>query len=118
MNQKEFLLTIQQLSNRLNIPKPTLRFWEKELGDLITPYRTSGGQRRYTYEHVSTIEKVQSLRERGISLAEIKRKFNRSDRSELSAQKEIEILAARLGKLVKDEIYKFYNLESDNAHFP
>ncbi len=117
MDQKKLLLTIQQLSNRLKIPKPTLRFWEKELEGLITPHRTAGGQRRYTYEHVHIIVKVKNLRKRGIPLAEIKRRFNRSDISDMSAQKEIEILANRLGKLVKEEVYKFYNLELDNTQF-
>lgn len=113
MDQKELLLTIQQFSNRLKIPKPTLRFWEKELEGLITPHRTAGGQRRYTYEHVFIIEKVKNLRKRGIPLAEIKRRFNGSDKADSLASKEIEILANRLGKLVKEEIYKFYNLELD-----
>ena len=117
MDQKELLLTIQQLSNRLKIPKPTLRFWEKELEGLITPHRTAGGQRRYSHEHASIIEKVKNLRKRGVPLAEIKRRFNRSDISDMSAQKEIEILANKLGKLVKEEIYKFYNLELENKHF-
>ena len=115
MTPKNLLLTIQQLSNRLNIPKPTLRFWEKELKGLIIPHRTAGGQRRYTYEHVEIIEKVNNYRKSGIPLAEIKRRLNRSDISEITAQEEIEILASRLGKLVKEEIYKFYKLESENS---
>ena len=117
MDQNEQLHSIQQLSTKLNIPKPTLRFWEKEFGGILVPLRTNGGQRRYSHEHASIIEKVKNLRKRGVPLAEIKRRFNRSDISDMSAQKEIEILANKLGKLVKEEIYKFYNLELENKHF-
>ena len=72
MDPNKLLLTIQQLSNRLKIPKPTLRFWEKELDGLIDPHRTEGGQRRYNHKHISIIEEVKRLRKNGIPLAEIK----------------------------------------------
>ena len=58
MNQNEQLHTIQQLSTKLNIPKPTLRFWEKEFEGILVPLRTKGGQRRYAPGHVSLIEEI------------------------------------------------------------
>lgn len=115
MDQKELLSTIQQLSERLKIPKPTLRFWEKELGDLITPRRTAGGQRRYTYEHIALIEKIKSLRKKGISLAEIKKRFNDSKTANTLSSNEIDILAKRLENVIREEIHKFYNLEPDRT---
>ena len=66
METQEQLLTIQQLSLRLNIPKPTLRFWEKELDGIIVPLRTRGGQRRYSVQHILIIEEVTNLKKRGI----------------------------------------------------
>jgi len=38
MTQKEQLHTIQQLSAKLNIPKPTLRFWEKEFEGILQTF--------------------------------------------------------------------------------
>ena len=37
MNQKERLHSIQQFSAKLNIPKLTLRFWEKEFKGILLP---------------------------------------------------------------------------------
>ena len=36
----------------------TLRFWEKELGEIIIPLRTPGGQRRYKETHISILEQI------------------------------------------------------------
>jgi len=38
------LSSIQEVSTFLNVPKPTLRFWEKELDGILVPSRTRGGQ--------------------------------------------------------------------------
>jgi UDP-N-acetylglucosamine 4,6-dehydratase len=67
------LLSIQEVSDRLRVPKHTLRFWEKECQGLFEPLRTPGGQRRYTPEDISIIEEIKKLRKRGKGLAEIKR---------------------------------------------
>jgi DNA-binding transcriptional MerR regulator len=115
MEQKKLLITIQQLSNRLKIPKPTLRFWEKELDGLIAPHRTEGGQRRYNHKHISIIEEVKRLRESGIPLAEIKAMLDSSDTPKAKRQQEMEILAQRLGKVVRDEIYKFYDQDNNGT---
>ena len=64
-------MSIQHLSLKLKIPKPTLRFWEKEFKDILVPLRTKGGQRRYTAENIIIIKQVKRLREKGVSLAEI-----------------------------------------------
>ncbi|MBW2596949.1 MAG: MerR family transcriptional regulator, partial [Deltaproteobacteria bacterium] len=80
----------------LNIPKPTLRFWEKELDGIIVPTRTKGGQRRYALEHLATIGKVKELREKGISLVEIKRQINNTNKGDNSNSNRIDLLAARV----------------------
>jgi hypothetical protein len=60
MNQKEQLHSIQELSTKLNIPKPTLRFWGKEFEGILLPLRTNGGQRRYVPEHVSILSEIKA----------------------------------------------------------
>ena len=66
------LFTIGEVSKQLEVSCHTLRFWEKELGDVIVPLRTSGGQRRYTAKDLQVIKEIKRLRDSGFSLAEIK----------------------------------------------
>ena len=117
MNKKEQLHSIQQLSTRLNIPKSTLRFWEKEFEGILLPHRTNGGQRRYTFEHVSIIEEVKMLKKAGLSLVEIKRKLGKGLMSEAGSQRSgdgrtdgIDLLAERVAELVKMEVLRFFEL--------
>ncbi|MGA1869726.1 MAG: MerR family transcriptional regulator [bacterium] len=103
--------TIQQLSERLEIPRPTLRFWEKELEGVIVPLRTPGGQRRYTMGHCLIIEKIKKLRDEGMNLAEIKRELRKNKGTIQSASKEIDQLAEKLAEIVKAEVYNFFSKE-------
>ena len=73
MHQNEKLHSIQEVSIQLNIPKPTLRFWEKEFEGILQPLRTDGGQRRYTCEHIAIVENINAFKKAGLSLAEIRR---------------------------------------------
>lgn len=105
--------TIQQLSERLDIPKPTLRFWEKELEGIIVPLRTPGGQRRYTNAHITVLEKIKDLRNSGKSISEIKNYFNNGNNCEKSTNDEtaIDILTERIAELVKMEVSKFLKIK-------
>ena len=115
MNQKEQLYSIQQLSTKLNIPKPTLRFWEKEFEGILLPLRTNGGQRRYISEHVSIIEEIKMLKRAGLSLIEIKRKLGKGQMSEAGSQRSgdertdgIDLLAERVAEVVRSEVLRFF----------
>jgi len=107
MNQREQLFTIQQLSTELNIPKPTLRFWEKELDGILVPLRTRGGQRRYTVENIAVIEEIQKLKRKGMSLPEIKRKFSNSHKESNPNSNKIDLLAERVAEVVRAEVNRF-----------
>jgi len=109
MDTQKQLFTIQQLSLKLNIPKPTLRFWEKELDGIIVPQRTRGGQRRYTAEHISIIETITALKKSGKSLSEIKDKLsNNKTKDDDFYFDEIDILAKRIARVVRAEVYNFF----------
>ena len=108
MNQKEQLHSIQQLSTKLNIPKPTLRFWEKEFEGILLPLRTNGGQRRYTSEHVSIIGEIKMLKKAGLSLAKIKRKLENRYNSDNSNREGIDLLAERVAEVVRSEVVRFF----------
>ena len=107
--QGEQLFTIQQISLNLDIPKSTLRFWEKELDGCIIPIRTSGGQRRYNLENVSLIGKVKEFREMGMSLAEINRKLQADNQFIVKQSRldKIDRLAERVAEVIKTEVYNF-----------
>ena len=64
--------TIGQVSKQLDVSCHTLRFWEKELGNILVPLRTNGGQRRYTAEHLDIVKEIKTLKDKGFTLAEIK----------------------------------------------
>ena len=115
MHQKEKLHSIQQISTKLNIPKPTLRFWEKELEGLLLPARTHGGQRRYTSEHISIAEEINSLKKAGLSLEEIKRQLGKRSATEAGNRRpgdlrsdRIDLLAEKVAEAVKSEVLSFF----------
>ena len=115
MNYQEQARTIQQISQKLDVPKPTLRFWEKEFEGILVPLRTNGGQRRYAPEHVSVIEEIKMLKKAGLSLVEIKRNMERERMSEAGNLKSwdertdrIDLLAEKVAQVVKMEVLKFF----------
>jgi DNA-binding transcriptional MerR regulator len=113
MDRREQLLTINQVSQKLNIPKPTLRFWEKELEGILAPYRTEGRQRRYTFEHISVINKIQRYKKEGLGLTEIKERLNNDGirrRTEPNSDG-IDCLADRIAEVVRLEVCNFFQNE-------
>ena len=113
MDRHEHIFTIQQLSRKLKIPKPTLRFWEKELDGILAPLRTQGGQRRYTPAHIPIIKEIKKFRKKGMSIAEIKRKLSNSRKVQdnNSDSNRIDFLANRVADIVKAEVYGFFERE-------
>lgn len=71
-NRLMHTLTIQSASERLQLPKSTLRYWEKEFSAIITPERTPGGQRRYSVKDLAVFEVIKDLKKKGLSLTQIK----------------------------------------------
>jgi DNA-binding transcriptional MerR regulator len=116
MDEQAKLLSIEEMSFQLKVPKHTLRFWEKAVGGILVPLRTPGGQRRYTFKDIYILEEIKKLRAEGLGLAEIKRKLNdpgqmNRDASELT---NIELLANRVAEVVKTEIYSFFQARRGN----
>ena len=108
MDQQQTLFKIQEISRKLNIPKSTLRYWEKEFDGLFAPIRTNGGQRCYTSKHVSTIGEIITLKKAGLSLAEIKRKLGNRYNSDNSNREDIDLLAERVAGVVRSEVVGFF----------
>ncbi len=113
MGGKNQLLTILQVSEKLNIPKHTLRFWEKELNGLLVPLRTNGGQRRYSTENLGLLEEIKKCRDNGLSLTEINEKISQSLEGEASQPSKVDLLATRVAEAVRTEVYNFFKTEKD-----
>lgn len=111
MSQENPLFTISEVSRRLNIPKHTLRFWEKEFEGIIIPPRTRGRQRRYTPKHVALIEEIQRRRQRGMSLPNIRDELNHGNSAGLCNSGNIDLLANRVAEVVKTEVFHFFERE-------
>jgi len=108
MEDKIQLLTILQVSEKLKVPKPTLRFWEKELSGVVVPLRTHGGQRRYTAQNLLVLEEIKRCREIGLSLPEIGERIHRGCEKEEVPSNKIDLLATRVAEVVKTEVYNFF----------
>ena len=104
--------TIQKVSEKCRLTKHTLRFWEKELKGIIVPLRTSGGQRRYTHEHVIIIEEVKRLKKDGLSLQAIKNTLHEKyNVHENDTEHSVDQLANRISDIVKSAIHHFFETE-------
>ena len=66
-------MTIKQLEQQLEIPRATIRFYEKE--KLINPKRNDNSYREYDDEDVVTLKKIIILRKIGLSVSDIKKKL-------------------------------------------
>lgn len=63
-------MTIKEIENLLEIPRATVRFYEKE--GLIKPERSGNSYREYSDEDIATLKKIIILRKLGMSVSDIK----------------------------------------------
>ena len=110
MNSK--LLSIQEVSKKLNVPKPSLRYWEKRFQGILVPVRTEGGQRRYSIEQLAIVEQIILLKKEGKSLSEIEEKLQSnaiSGTNDLYAIP-IDVLTDRITEVVRAEIFNYLKI--------
>lgn len=69
MNNKQIVraYSINEVSQKLNIPAGTIRQWEKDLNGLLNIPRTQQGARYYTDHEIMTLAKVKEMREQNVS---------------------------------------------------
>lgn len=108
-------MSIQEVSDKTGLPKSTLRYWEKEFNGIISPGRTSGGQRRYQYHHIEIFRNIRSLKKEGKSIPEIRELFseqghtaNTEDETHYAS---VEMLAHRIAGLVSEEVNRFLSMQ-------
>ena len=68
------LLRIGEVADSMEVAIHTLRYWERMFKEELNPYRSRGGQRRYSERDVEKIREVKRLiKEEGYSIKGVKR---------------------------------------------
>ncbi|MBF0258999.1 MAG: UDP-N-acetylglucosamine 4,6-dehydratase (inverting) [Desulfamplus sp.] len=52
---------IKDVSEKIEVPMSTIRYWEKEFSEFINPEKTAGGQRRYSRQDVTTFFQIKTI---------------------------------------------------------
>jgi DNA-binding transcriptional MerR regulator len=105
-------ISIQDVSERLGLPKSTLRYWERAFNGLISPTRTPGGQRRYSDSDVEIISSIHRYKKMRFSLSQIKDHLLRaSQHLDHFETHQIDQLASKIAHTVRREIYHFFERE-------
>ena len=68
-------MTIKEVEQNLDIPRATVRFYEKE--GLLFPHRAENGYREYSDEDIIKLKKIIVLRKLGVSVSEIEDIFDK-----------------------------------------
>lgn len=103
-------LSIGKLSTATGCKVETIRFYEKA-GILPAPARTTGGQRRYTREHLKRLNFVRRSRGLGFSLEEVRTLLSMVDKNEFTCA-EVEQVAREHLQSVRDRIEDLRTIES------
>jgi DNA-binding transcriptional MerR regulator len=106
--EKISTMMIQQVSERLNLPKSTIRFWEKEFEGLIQPTRSAGGQHRYSENDLAVLAAIHARKNQGLSLSQIRMQLMQGDSIEATLNMHaVDKLTERITQYVRREIYNF-----------
>ena len=112
MKDDERLLRIGEVAEILEVPVHTLHYWERMFKEDLSPYRSRGGQRRYSGADVEKIREVKRLlKEEGYSIKGVKRILVNGVRNKeplfLSAGREPDwpAIAQEVTRLLREKCY-------------
>lgn len=110
MNDDGRLLRISEVAEMMEVPVHTLRYWERMFNEELRPYRSRGGQRRYSEMDVEKIREVKRLlKEEGYSIKGVKRIVTNGVRHReplsLSAERELDwsAIAQEVHRLLREK---------------
>ena len=112
-------MTIKEVEELLEIPRATIRFYEKE--GLITPNREKNRYRDYSDEDVEKLKKIVILRKIGMSVEDINDIFDGAksinevlDENIIKLQKQMDELkgAMNLSKKMKEDVVDISSLDT------
>jgi len=95
---------IQKVSEKLEVPRSTIRYWEKEFPQLVNPKRTNGGQRRYSEQDIGNLHKIKNLlhhKNKTIDQARIILKQGNTDAGKIDWQNQSILLTGGTGSFGK-----------------
>jgi UDP-N-acetylglucosamine 4,6-dehydratase len=95
---------IQEVSTKLEVPRSTIRYWETEFSELISPKRTSGGQRRYSEADVANLMQIKKIlhnKNRSIQQAKRLLKLGNQDIGKIDWEKQSILLTGGTGSFGK-----------------
>lgn len=113
-------MTIKELETVLDIPRATIRFYEKE--GLISPLREGNGYRDYSDEDVEKLKKIIILRKIGLTVNDIADLFDGAkslpealDENMVQLQKQMDELmgAMNLSRKMKEDSPDMQNMDAD-----
>ena len=90
-------MTIKEMESTLDIPRATIRFYEKE--GLISPSREENGYRDYSKEDLGKVKKIVILRKIGFSVNDIADLFDEAKSLPLALEENIENLHKQMDEL-------------------
>ena len=113
-NMRTRLMSIREVSALTGVPPHTLRFWEKEMPDVLRPWRTPGGQRRYDAEMAERVRMIKRLSdEKRYSLVAIREQLgaiegfseSRSEtRKRIRTERAVELVVDEIANLLKERL--------------
>ena len=75
----EYYLTVNEVSEKIQVSVHTLRYWEKVFDGILAPKRTTGNQRRYSKKDVEIILNIKRLlKEELYTIAGAKKKLKKN----------------------------------------
>ncbi|ANY79010.1 MerR family transcriptional regulator [Microvirga ossetica] len=107
-------LSIGDLSRRVDVKVPTIRYYE-QIGLLPSPPRTEGRQRRYGTEDVSRLSFIRHARDLGFEVDAIRELLSLSARPEQPCEPADQIVLRHLGN-VERRIAQLKLLRSELRH--
>jgi DNA-binding transcriptional MerR regulator len=82
----EAAVTISAAAKITGIEVHTLRYWEREFGEFLNPYRTPGGQRRYRTTDIQTVFLIKRfVRDEMFSIAGARKAIRKHLQDQLAA---------------------------------
>jgi DNA-binding transcriptional MerR regulator len=113
---KRIYYAIKEVASMLGEPESTLRYWESEFQDFISPKRNKRGVRAYTQKDMDDIRMIQYFtRDCGLTMEGVRKRLKNNKEA---AFRQAE-LAKRL-KRIRDELLSFREAmnEADKRRVP
>ncbi|GAA0352622.1 MerR family transcriptional regulator [Morganella psychrotolerans] len=104
-------MKIGDMSNLFNIPRETIRFYERE-GLMLPPNRKDNNYRSYSKNHIERLRFIKNCRSLNMSHREIKKLLNLIDNNKDDCALVEEVIVSHLSEIRKN-IKRLKQLEKD-----